>query len=68
MNNYTDSQLKTILQFIDKKDVDKIEYMSFGTYTSLSGDKILQLISKYKIVWLYDNPYQLNLIPKDLLI
>lgn len=65
---YTKSQLDIILQFIKEEDIGEIEYMAFGTYTSLDGNQISRLMNTYKIVWLHDDPYQVHLIPKNLLI
>lgn len=65
---YTQSQLETILQFIEEDDIDQIETMAYGTYATLDDKSISRLMEKYKIVWLHDDPYELQLIPKNLLI
>jgi len=65
---YTREQLKVILQYIKEEDVGEIETMAYGTYTTLETDSINRLMLKYKIIWLHDEPYEVQLIPKDILI
>jgi hypothetical protein len=62
MSYYTESQLEIINQYTDQ--IDEIETMSYGTYTSLDADAIKNLQHSYKIVWLHDDPYEVQLIPK----
>lgn len=68
MRYYTDSQLKTILQFIKKEDIDEIETMAYGTWTTLEDIALNKLYRTYKVVWLHDDPYQVHLIPKNFII
>jgi hypothetical protein len=65
---YTKSQLETLLQFIEEKDIDQIETMAYGTWTTLADAELTRLYETYKVVWLHDEPYEIQLIPKDLLI
>lgn len=65
---YTKSQLDIILQFIKEDDIDEIETMAFGTYTTLNNDSVSRLMNAYKVVWLHDDPYYIHLIRKELLI
>lgn len=65
---YTREQLKVILQYIKEEDVGEIETMAYGTWTSLESNALNRLYRTYKIIWLHDDPYDVHLIPKNLLI
>ena len=68
MAYYTDSQLEIILQFIDEENIGEIETMSYGAWTALGEYELKKLYERYKLVWLNDDPYEVHMIPKNLLI
>ncbi len=66
MNNYTDSQLEIILQYVKEENIDEIETMAYGAWVALDGGAVSKLEHYYKIVWLHDDPYEVHLIPKNI--
>jgi hypothetical protein len=65
---YTDGQLDVLTQFVKEEDIGEIQTMPFGTWTGLKKDDLDALNRQFKIVWLHDEPYEVQLIPKNLLI